>query len=405
MNSGKTTRCDSDKQDEAAAGKNAPDCLSLILTSRCNLACAYCYQNARRPACLDWGALKAGLDFLLSEKASTADVVFTGGEPLLEFDLLRRAVEYVESMSPRPEGLRYWLNTNGLLLSDPIADFLQDHSFKVQLSFDGPEPAQNQRGANTFEILHRLLESMRSRHSELFRHGLRISMLLTPATVPCLVDSVEYFLREGVREIVIAPTLTADPEWSAGDMELLDVQMAGIVDLSLKHRDETGAVPLLFLRHDGSDPERRTAGRSLCRALRGRVLALDADGRVYRCPMLVRSCQEFAAGSVMASLEEFCLGDIRDPDFEKRRAASLHAIRRMPAPEWENCQTSQGRCGDCRRYDECFICPVAVWSRPNDPIPNRVPDFICAFKRTTLKYRDRFRCARVSGGAYFPWLE
>ena len=56
--------------------------LSLLLTARCNLACAYCYQDARNGQSMPWSVARAALDHLLDSPEPIVEVSFTGGEPL-----------------------------------------------------------------------------------------------------------------------------------------------------------------------------------------------------------------------------------------------------------------------------------------------------------------------------------
>ena len=72
--------------------------LEIILTSRCNLCCSYCCQNARTARSMEWETLRASLDLILRSRREKVALLFIRGEPLLEFRLLRRAVEYVEDV-------------------------------------------------------------------------------------------------------------------------------------------------------------------------------------------------------------------------------------------------------------------------------------------------------------------
>ena len=73
----------------------------VVLTAQCNLRCAYCYQNARRPGSMSWPVLCSAVDLLLSSSEHRVELAFLGGEPLLEFDLFRRAADYAKSF-PTP---------------------------------------------------------------------------------------------------------------------------------------------------------------------------------------------------------------------------------------------------------------------------------------------------------------
>ena len=80
-------------------------------------------------------------------------LLFIGGEPLLEFPLMRQAVEYIEDAPARHLRVHYEIVTNGTLLRDEQTAFLAEHDFDVQFSFDGVPAAQDLRGAGTFAVL------------------------------------------------------------------------------------------------------------------------------------------------------------------------------------------------------------------------------------------------------------
>jgi sulfatase maturation enzyme AslB (radical SAM superfamily) len=333
--------------------------------------------------------VQAGIRLAVHSPSPQAGIVFTGGEPLLEFRQVRDAVEHAEGILPPGKSLKYWLITNGLLLSAEIAGFLQEHKFKVQLSFDGVEEAQRDRGAHTFNILDRLLDSLRADFPDLWRR-LQVTATVTPRNVRFVAQSISYFLGKEVTDLSIAPVITHYPGWENSEIERLDAQFAEVSDLSWRHLLATGKVPLRCFRK--GDPPSGQAGRqSVCSALRGSALTVDVDGQVCGCPLFVDSSQDFPAGSLMSGLEALRMGHIEGPDFAGRRAAAIRAAEELAPPDWAARRySSLGRCCDCPYQAECSICPVSIWSKPDDTDPFRVPDFVCAFNRVMLKHREAF---------------
>src|SRR5688572_17256335 len=111
--------------------------LQLILTAGCNLRCAYCYQSDKKNRRIEWEIVRAALDRLLASRHAKVKVLFIGGEPLLEFPMIERAVAYLEQHRRRGTTIRYATITNGVLLGDQHLQFFVDHDFHVQVSFDG----------------------------------------------------------------------------------------------------------------------------------------------------------------------------------------------------------------------------------------------------------------------------
>lgn len=374
------------------------DCLELILTARCNLRCAYCYQNARRDGAMPWATLRAALDHLLAVCAPVVEVAFHGGEPLLEFDLIRRAVHYVRRARRRGRVVRFTLLTNGLRMDDEVATFLARHRVTTQLSFDGVPVMQERRAPGTFARLDALLDRLRRTRPAFFRRRLCINMTLRSATLDGLADSVDYFLAKDVRELTITPLLTHDAAWRRDSIETLRAQYARVLRSALRHHRATGEIPLAGLRAlPEAKPPDGEAGH--CSARAGRKIAVAPDGGVSGCVVLSEAFQRPGTRGLRDRVVEARLGPVDDPGLSPRLArlpARLAASGLFDGREER--YSSYGRCAECRHREACGFCPVAIAHGPDHADPHRVPDAICAFNQVRLECRERFQRAisRVS---------
>ncbi|HET7292497.1 MAG TPA: radical SAM protein [Vicinamibacteria bacterium] len=367
------------------------DILEVILTAGCNLRCAYCYQNDKKPRSMSWDTLRGALDLLLRSRSNPVEVLFLGGEPLLEFPLIRQGVAYLDEARPKGKRVRYSIVTNGLLLREEQVRFLARHRFSTQLSFDGVPAAQDLRGHGTFETLDRLLDRLRAEHPAFFARRLSVGMTLTAATITHLADSVAYFLKKGVPEVSLSPVMTHDPGWKNEMIAVLDTQFARLFDACLRHYRRTGQVPLELFRKEGGDDPHAPRGDALCGAPSGRNLAVDVDGRIHGCAVFAESYQRFTTPFLQERAESIRIGDYRDPAFPRRlemypqaaRAAGIFHDKREK-------YSSYGRCAECRFLDRCGICPASIGHIPGNSDPRRVPDFPCAYNLVSHEYRERF---------------
>lgn len=365
--------------------------LSLILTSRCNLKCRYCYQSAHRPRSMSWTTLRAAIDFALSTSRPAADLTFYGGEPLLEFPLLRRAVEHAEASRSRGMRVRCRIVTNGTLMSEEVTEFLVEHGVSLQLSFDGIKEAQDVRGEGSFALLDRLLDSLASRHPRFLDSRVEIGVTVPPTSVAFLAGSFDYFVGKGVRMIDLTPVLTPYPGWTDDGIEELDEQFERILRRSLERLEATGEVPLALFRK--SDATRATASvtRAMCEIVDNNSWAVDTDGQVYGCTLFARSYQDFQSPMLRACFPTLCLGDIRDPKLLERCEEFPEAVSRLAMfAEKEKKYSSYRACADCAYFASCVTCPASIGHIPGNRDPHRVPDYYCAFIYASMKSRERF---------------
>lgn len=118
--------------------------LCLHIAHDCNLSCKYCfagegeYHGDRALMSFDVG--KRALDFLIENSGNRVnlEVDFFGGEPLLNFDVVKKLVEYGRSREePCNKKFRFTLTTNGVLLNEEIMEFANKEMANVVLSIDG----------------------------------------------------------------------------------------------------------------------------------------------------------------------------------------------------------------------------------------------------------------------------
>jgi uncharacterized protein len=368
--------------------------LHLALTRACNLRCRYCYQRGAPSGHMPWETLRCALDWARSAGRRGIEIVFSGGEPLLELPLLQRAVAYAQARRAPGKPPQYVLLTNGMLLDDRAIGFLACHDFDVQLSLDGPRPVQEQRAPGTFAVLDARLDRLLTGWPEYAREHLTIGMTVTPGTIHHLAESIEYLLEHGVPRIALAPV-----HGSAGeepiDVDGLAAQFEWIERAARERFARDGEIPLLFLR-GGMAPAAAPPPECgpTCGAAAALQPAVDVDGRVYPCALLIEPMLSTAAPWLRDEARRLCIGDVSDPELEFRREAFIARASCAPLLTGrERRHSGRARCDACSWLGNCGVCPVAsAWTNRIDD-PDRVPDFLCAFAREAMSARQRFAAA------------
>ena len=118
--------------------------LCLHIAHTCNLNCSYCFASQGKyhgdRALMSFEVGKRAIDFLVENSGTrrNLEVDFFGGEPLMNFDVVKKIVEYARSIEKeKNKNFRFTLTTNGVLVDDDVIDFSNREMSNVVLSLDG----------------------------------------------------------------------------------------------------------------------------------------------------------------------------------------------------------------------------------------------------------------------------
>ena len=154
--------------------------LCLHVAHDCNLGCKYCFADEGeymgRRALMSFEVGKQALDFLIQNSGSRVnlEVDFFGGEPLMNFDVVKQLVAYGRSQEKEHnKKFRFTITTNGVLLNDEILDFVNQEMGNIVLSIDGRKevndrmrPFRNGNGSSYDLILPKFKKVAESRQQD-----------------------------------------------------------------------------------------------------------------------------------------------------------------------------------------------------------------------------------------------
>ena len=139
--------------------------LCLHVAHTCNLTCDYCFASQGKyhgeRALMSFEVGRQALDFLIAASGNrrNLEVDFFGGEPLMNWDVVKQLVAYARSREKEAgKNFRFTLTTNGLLLNDEVMDFANREMHNVVLSLDGRPETHNRlrktiSGQGSYEII------------------------------------------------------------------------------------------------------------------------------------------------------------------------------------------------------------------------------------------------------------
>ena len=118
--------------------------LCLHIAHTCNLNCSYCFASQGKyhgeRALMSYEVGKRALDFLVENSGTrrNLEVDFFGGEPLMNFDVVKQLVAYARNIEKeKNKNFRFTLTTNGVLVDDDVIEFSNKEMSNVVLSLDG----------------------------------------------------------------------------------------------------------------------------------------------------------------------------------------------------------------------------------------------------------------------------
>ncbi len=139
--------------------------LCLHIAHTCNLTCDYCFAGQGKfsgeRALMSLEVGKQAIDFLIanSGKRRNLEVDFFGGEPLMNFDVVKEIVAYARSMEKQHDkNFRFTLTTNGVLIDDDVIEFANKECHNVVLSLDGRKEVHDKlrrtvNGKGSYDII------------------------------------------------------------------------------------------------------------------------------------------------------------------------------------------------------------------------------------------------------------
>ncbi len=360
------------------AAKDRLDVMELFTAQQCNMGCIYCYGSDgsyHQQGMMTADTAHRAIDWFHAccEKPETSGIVFFGGEPMMNFPVIRESIEYAEKLFGAGT-LTYGMATNMTLMTDEQLDFFAAlPKMNLLVSIDGPKEIQNRQrplmdGRDSYEVCAERIRAALARGipcvgratvyadadrdavvQEMKRLGLS-AWQLTPVS-GCAADGVR---RDDAKRLY-AKWLGEFPE-----------QIVRFVD-AVKARDKKAADAIMAcddlkkLIIEGVSGARIPRDIVGCSASRSHI-AVAANGDLYPCHRFV-------------GMEAFRCGTIGD----KRGGWSEFAHGRLEA------------CGDCRDCMLRFACSGICYYQGYTDGPEKsiysMPPYFCDYTRMRAKLK------------------
>lgn len=348
--------------------------LTLCLTQDCNLRCGYCYAGRKERRTMSREVARAGIRFGLEQAAiqntnaapPRLQLGFFGGEPLLEWDLLRWShEEAVVQAAQAGVVLDFTVTTNLTLLDADKAHWLRDRRYFLGLSLDGNEAMHDTwrvdaAGRGSHADCVRALAHLRGYDAA------ELICVVDPANLRHLADSVAWMAETFDWKIALNLNFAAD--WDEAALALLTHEYHRVGDVYLRRYRDGHPVRInvldgkirTHLQHGYRDCDKCSMGE--------RELAVAASGNLYPCARLVGDDDR----------PELRIGDVRSGFDALRRLHFLtHRGNRNPA------------CDGCPVRERCMNWCGCVNHVTSQGRTDHVGPFTCFHEKLSIEVADR----------------
>lgn len=183
-----------------------------VITTRCNITCKYCQTRTKAPADMDIKVAGQVLKYCFDMRNPNINLEFQGGEPLLNWDILKFLVEHIHKFNTTNKNIQVSLVTNGTLLDKEKVDFLVSNGVGICVSVDGPAQVHDSNrvyggGDGTYKKVAAGIKLVRDAYKARKITNAKIHLLptLNKQSLPHARAIIDEYVRWGVDQIALRP--------------------------------------------------------------------------------------------------------------------------------------------------------------------------------------------------------
>lgn len=354
----------------------------FVVTTACNMKCVYC--QAQNGKTLSNGYMtkeiaKKSVEIALQSPSKNLQFEFQGGEPLLNFEIIKYIVEYTKE-NARNKNIQYSLVSNLTILTEEILEFLCENNIGISTSVDGDLFLHNanrplKTGGETFEIVKDKIFYIQSK-------GIYVGAIQTTTkeSLDKYIQIIDTYKELGFDNILLRPLTPlgcAEKNWNEIGYtaeEFVDFYKKAfryLIEINKKGYKMKEGIAAVFLKKilQGYS-ENYMELRSPCGAAMGQM-AYYYNGNVYTCD----------EGRMLAEMgnSAFCLGSALKNDYNElmdsrvcKAACSASILESLPS------------CSDCVYQPYCGVCPVVNFALYGDTYERQPNGYRCTINKGIL---------------------
>lgn len=353
----------------------------FVVTNACNMQCVYCQaQNGDRNSYgfMSREVAKKAVDIAIQSPSNHLQFEFQGGEPLLNFEIIKFIVEYANETN-NGKKIDYSIVTNLTLLTSEILDFIKENKISISTSLDGDMLLHDKNrpfcdGSGTYQIVRTAINTVKF-------EGVPIGALQTTSkeSLKKWREIIDTYIELGFDTISLRPLTPlgcANNKWEFlgySAKEFIDFYKNAfeyILEIN-KNKYFREGIASIFLKKilEGLGVNYMEL-RSPCGAVLGQI-AYYFDGNIY-------TCDEGRMVSEMGD-KSFCIGNVYESEYKDliendvcKVVCSTSVLETLPS------------CSDCVYQPYCGVCPVVNFALNENVYEKHPNDYRCEINKGIL---------------------
>lgn len=317
--------------------------LTLEINQKCNLKCKYCYLQDKNGEEMKEEILFSAIDFgirnAMNHNDRRLDIDFIGGEPLINFNLIQKAVDYAKLKEEENNiHISFMLTTNGLLLNEDIIEYFISEGFNLKLSIDGTEKTNDlnriySSGKGSYQGVKKCLKYVKQ-FEEKANRIVRVTNVVTQNNYLNYFESVKHIVEE-LDLHYIDSCIDLFPNWTQEELKTIQNEIYKIFDYFIeKYVSGQG----FYWRFINRAEELMYNKKRFYKCGAGIVAAyIRVDGEIFPCGS--NTTDEISLGNVIGEINYIKihkLMDLEKIDNEKCNSCYLEARCRINSCIMEN---------------------------------------------------------------------
>lgn len=324
--------------------------LCLNIAHDCNLRCSYCFASTgdfgEGRKLMPFETAKAAIDFVIesSKGRRNIDVDFFGGEPLMNFDVVKQTVEYARSIEKQHNKVfHFTLTTNGVLLNDEITEYINKEMSNCVLSLDGRREVNDKmrktvNGNSSYDVIvPKFKKLVEKRTGDYYLRG-TFTKHNTDFT-----EDVKHIYSLGFDQVSVEPVVSpAECDWAITEKELPAVlnEYEKLAKYILEMKQAGKKINFFHFNLDLDD------GPCILKRVKGcgcgsEYVAVTPDGDIYPCHQFVGNRQ-------------FIMGNVHGTEINKEMKAKFKNTDLCHKSECKNCFAKYFCSGGCNANNYAF---------------------------------------------------